>query len=444
MTFRRILLILISIFFFLCLSASFIAAKDDIILEGGYIEWGDGYMSATDGFNLWIDDNYITGHELYLDIDAEEYQLDEAAFTVCKLDHPHYLIHAKEIRLNAGEKLVLSGAKIQIGNGLVIPIPFALVLKYRNGRYQFPDWLPKLVFSLQDGVGVEFNMSHIFSRSFSMGGRLLWMSKGKTELDLHAKYLLGYDLVFTGDIAYDHDWEYNLGLDWRKGKEGLRGSIDWNFAGEKEESNLGISYLLKGYQSKFSLNQIDNQTTKIFLSISTPKYHLYGIDNKAGLEYISDKVNDNDYIKAHVNSIIRKQYKVDSLQLGWSFQPTQYWIEDIGFSGKYKANLWVEASITENTNIRLGYGKTARWGEGTPDSLINYSAAEFIEGKITYHTRNTLDEGWDFELAGKYDLITDKFSEAMSKVVKAYDCFDVELKIDILDEIFDLGIQLKY
>lgn len=441
MSVRRIRLISFMILFYLVLSVN-CSAEGEIIFEADSIELVDGYLITTDGFDLWIDGNYLTGQEVYLDITKGEYHLHEVGFTTCKLEHPHYQIYAKRINLFLEDKLILSGAKIQLGEGLTIPIPFRLVLDYREGRYQFSDWIPRLVYSSDDGLGMEFNGSTTFSDRFNLAGKLLVMFKGVGELDIEAKYLPS-DLVLTSNIAYNKDWSSKMDLDWRKGKEGFGGEINWSFEEGVDEKNLVMNYLYKGYQSRLGFDLVEDQPEELSLKVNSPLYNWGIIDYQIGLDYIDDLTENRDYTRSYLRSIFSDQYRWNSTQFGWSLKPTQYLVFDYGQGGKLHADLWFKTPLTDELDLHLAYKKTNRWGT-ISDDLIDYITEEYTVARINYHQRNTLDEGWSWELAGKYDLDQQKFAEATTKIVRAYDCFDVEVKVDILEEIFDLGIRLKY
>lgn len=443
MSLKRITQISIIISICLLMFINSCGAEGEIIFQANSIDLDNGYLTATDGFELWIDGNYLSGQEVYYDMTKGEYHFHQVGFTTCKLAHPHYQIQAKKIHIFKEDKLVLSGAKLRLGESITIPIPFQLVLEYREGRYQFPDWIPRIVYSTNDGLGLEFNGAATFSNKVNLTGKFLLMFKGTGEFDVKVKYLPG-DLELTSNIAYNKNWSTKLDLDWRKGKEGLGGDIDWSYQEDlNDEKNLGINYRYLGYQSKLGFQLIDHQLSEVLMKINTPKHKLGILDYQIGIDYINNIAEDRDYTRSYLLSNLSDYYRWSIFKFGWSLKPTQYLILDYGLGGKLHSNLWLETPLNENLSLRMEYRKSNRWGN-VSDDLIDYLEEEYAEGKITYHDRNDLDEGWDLELAGKYDLDQQRFTEATTKIVKAYDCFNVEVTVDILEEIFDLGIKLKY
>lgn len=442
MFFKRIKLITIIISFFLLSIGICSAQEGEIVFKADDIEFTGNYLVATEGFDLWIDDNYLTGQEVYLDITKGEYNFKQVGFTTCKMEHPHYRILADKIRLVLKDKLVLSGAKIQLGEGLTVPIPFQLVLEYREGRYRFPDWIPRLVYSVDDGLGMEFNGSTTFSDKFILDGKLLLMVKGSGQLDIVTKYLPG-ELALVGNIAYTKDWSSDMGLEWRKGKEGLGAEIDWSYEEGVDEKNVAINYCYKGYQSRLGFGLVDHQADEFSLKLNTPSYNWGIIDYQFGLDYITDQRERRDYTRSYLQSKLSDHYIWKAFQFGWSLKPIQYLILNNGLGGKLLTTLWFQTPLTDTFTLHLAYGKTNRWGK-VSDNLIGYQKEEYAEGKIIYHDRNLLDEGWSLELAGKYDFDQERFGEATTKIIRAYDCFDFEVTIDIVEEIFDLGVKLKY
>ncbi|AZR73936.1 hypothetical protein BBF96_11360 [Anoxybacter fermentans] len=444
------------------------AGEAELILDAGEIEWDGEYLTAKDGFELWLDDKYMKGDELYLDLDTKKYFFNHVSFTGCKKESPHYLIIAKGVKFYPEEKIIFSGVKVKIGK-IVFPLPMNLVLKYRDGEYRFPNWFPEIFYSGEKGAGIRIKGFYDFSSdlyaetvleatttgdvSFKVKGNYkrgekLILNAGadydqEWTAELNGNYLIGYGFALGGGVEYDQEWAGNLILNWRQNKEGFRGSVNWSW---KNDEEVYFGYLKNGWHSKINVSRNPSGKITPILEVNSPKLNLFGIDYSimTGVTKVTEKTTTAELNKLYITTSFSDQYMLGQTKLGWSFNPTHVRVDNYGIAGKSKSNIWVQSSLGKRWNLRLGYGRTDRWGVILPAEFDEYTKEEYVEGRLMYHYRNELDEGWDLELKGQYSLESKEYTLGQMRVVRAYDCFDLKAEVDFIDLFIEMGVRLKY
>lgn len=414
------------------------------VLDAGLIEWGDGYLKAVEGFELIYDGKRIYGEEMYIDTEEDFSLLNSIHFTGCDYDKPHYLIHAKQLEIMPQERLIFTGVRLQYGT-LTMPIPFPLVLIYQGGEYRFPQWLPEVIYSAEDGIGVKFNGEYYLSSNFKLSGFLALTSKSGILTELKGNYQVS-DLNLRGNINYDTQWTGQGSVDWREGKLGFRGQYLWRFTDEKEKiQKVDLSYNLSTWQIFTYLHQQDDTSWIPAVEVKSDG-ELNGIKYSwlTGVTKVTEQDTQVSHPKVYTSNSFQDDYQMDQIAFGWKFSPAHVWVPEYGVAGSSQTDLWIKTTNSQGWNGKLGYGRSDRWGETLPSGWVDIPQEEYVLAEVGYGYRDERDEGWDLEIAGKYSLESEAFTQGDLVLTRALDCQEWRLDFDLIDVSAKIGFKLKY
>ncbi len=441
---HRSCLLILSVLMLLFFSVPAVAEDGEIILEAKYLEWGNGYLEASQEFDLWYYGKHLTGDTLSIDILNELYSLNQVSFTACKKSPPHYQILAKRVTIYEKEKIIFSGARIKIGS-IIVPMPFDLTLEYHDGHYDFPEWLPELFISLEDGIGVRYTMARTFFNKLATTTTVFATTSGKYQLALNLDYLLAKNLNLSSELIFDQGWDSEIELRWENKGGSLGGKVGWEKQeDETEKTNLVIDYLNNGWSTKLTFEKELFSKFIPDVQLSTPMYNLEGINLMVTSGVALEKDRQIYHNKVYTTLALKDQYNFgERVDLGWKLEPGYVWVEDYSDAYNLKSAIWMQANIMPSLDLNVEYGRRDIWGS-LPTNLTEWSLEEYVNGGISYSSRNTLDEGWDLDVLAKYNLRNRKFSEIEASITRAFDCYNLEFNIDILHPTMQMGINLKY
>lgn len=383
------------------------------ILDAGLIEWQDGLLTATEGFILRFEGKTATGDTLTYDMSSGLYRLDQGGFTTCVKSQAHYKILARRMELMPGKYLAFYGVQIQIGQ---VRIPFLprLILPYRDGGYQFPDWLPELIYG-EDGLGLMLKAEYLPNSTTNLRGALTLTTRGGIDARGELRSQLAKEWLLQGYVEYDDRWTGGIELDWRS---------DWKAALFADPAT-GMT------QPHFTLEKAERQIAGISYNFLL------------GVTLITENDLKARHNKVYAQSRIHDSYALGNLGLSWSLEGTPMWIAGYRPAAESRLTLRVDTRLNDQWGGHLGYGRTDHWG-ALPEKLYVNETEEYVQAGMGFHWRNRLDEGWDVEAQVQYSLLHQRLNFGKTKVVKAYDCFDVELSVEWVKLQAAIGFKLKY
>lgn len=346
-----------------------------------------GYLSE---FRTKEGEGYIHGHDVAKDED-NNFGIEDAKYTTCNLDSPHYHIAATRIKVIPDKKVVMGPANLQIEN---IPTPLVLpfgIFSIRRGQ--------------ASGVIVPTYGSSIDRGYFLRDGGYYF------GLGEHFDYRL------TGSIYTNQSWALNNAIRYSN-RYHFAGDFTVNYANNRFFEELDPTFL----RSKDFLVQWNHRSDPKAIpgSSFTANVNIASVNAQGGSYLAINSYNPSNIVTNQLNSSIayNKSFKGGKYNLAASGRMSQNTatravnvsLPDINFNvtnfspfkPKYKAvaDKWYE-------NITMSYNTSFRNAINTKDSILfrGWSSNEFAKF---------------YDTAGSYGMVHNLPIQTSFKILKFY------------------------
>ena len=437
--------------------------QGDREIKGEYLEYDFGeYTGYLYGAHSEVANVFFSGGVINLYSDREyEILIEEAAFTPCKLDKPHYQIKSSAVRIYPQQRIGGTDIELWWRDSRLLALP-GYVVNYEeiDGEYRFSHPFPLPHLGYNSGLGFQAQINYPYQIGDNINGllELGYEQRGQTairvenEWQFHSLTALESNLIFGSedDLFYegytgfrfepvsdliiqsgvsfcdngDTDCEgqpvIKNRLFYEHGRYELEILADYYMSQKKAESGmdeaLDAEVTLKAEladNTQLVLNREINETRTSALLEHENSYHnsdIAGVDQltgelMAGLEYL----------------FVGSQPEEVTGQL------------DMELLAARKDNLSQQLAL--ETELKLDYS-------GTYEYYSKKSQQELLVGSgITLGIAGQEEHTyWKPELGVQYDLVSGDWKQVTLGLTREYDCFGWGFNYDFKNDIINFSI----
>ena len=350
--------------------------------------------SKIDGFNF-------TGEKINL-FNGKEFKakIDNASFTPCILEDPHYQIKANDIKVYTDEKIVANNVQFWWGDFKLISLP-SYVVTYKedengNKSLSSASLMPSLGYNTKDGLTAQINYPYQVSPNSHGKINIKTSQQGNKQYDINHKYQYSDKALIYGNYGYEKDIEEKDSEKIVKEEEifntGLNYTINDNLQ-FKNKYEYSIEHENKQEKDKESLVSSGLEYSNLGLSIKTYLSYDYYSENR--LEDVSLKYNDlpynhlvyleRNYINEEIDKRLYKLYTNGNL-IDYNFKYKK------GYSKDYLPYINFDFPRVYNINSNLGYGKVQKGN--TKSTKMRLS--------LKYNDTYRFNENWNLDFTEQY------------------------------------------
>jgi len=416
--------------------------------------------------------------------------LDDAFFTPCIREEPHYHFKAREIVINPDNTLDIFSIIPHIAGIPVFYLPYYSVrYSSEDGEESLVSTYPLPTVGYEQGVGVTVEFSYPYQINEKNSGRFYYWKGGDSEKDINFRhdykitdnlnfrarydYLYRYDT--EDDVLDDEEEEAAASLAYRKGpfdietglfrdllkdeeqdlyfidsgysfKNGIRADLRQEYSSEERTAE---SYSLKSsrWWLNWNLKYVDGESYNYYpyLSLSTPRYFgfrpnfAFGRVENGGIELDKYRSGYNFSwsrglpfgFSYHLNH----SFRFDHYKSGYD---QNYYYRRLNTGFRYSRNLGQRLSL----NSSLFYQENTVTGKSPlPDDREDED--ELLKPSLSIDLKGELPQSaWSLDSDAVYDLNTEEWDEITVRVRKKEDCFNAFVGYEFIDESIVFGLEL--
>ncbi|MGM0410941.1 MAG: hypothetical protein ACQEQF_09260 [Bacillota bacterium] len=402
------------------------------------------YENNTGGFynaESEIDDLKFRGKKINF-VEKKEYEslVDEASFTKCILEDPHYQIKANRLKIYPDNKVVAENVQFWWGNLKLFYLP-SYVIEYssdeESGEEKLGSSSPIPHFGYNSDLGVTAELIYPYEIAENSTGKVTMnvVQRGDQDYNIEHKHQFDEDTLWTGNYNYDKNIEENTDRkDDKKVEEDFNSRLEhdvnnyltvfncYNYNREREnDGELSIENKLAG---GFNFNKenlallstiaydymSEEREGVIDFSYSLPYSHKLDFYH----QYIDEELNKNSY------QLSSSSYPVDwSLKYKKGYDINQLPYLDLDLDKFYGVKTDIGLGILEEdenifnkAKVDLKYSKKITLTKNTYISLSENYKHHFYQSESKEELEeyqgllSTLTMGNNFKLKDKLDLNT--------------------------------------
>jgi LPS-assembly protein len=416
--------------------------------------------------------------------------LDQAEFTPCIREEPHYHFEAKEIRINPDNTVGIYSIVPHILNVPVFYLPYySVTYDSENGEQNLVRTFPFPTIGYEYGVGVTVEFSYPYKFNDKNSGKFYYWKAGDEEKDINFEhnYKLNDDLSFklSYDYLYEYDTDDNVideeeeeastSLYYSRDRLDLETGI---FRDLLKDENKNLYFIDAGYRFKSGINarlrQEYNQEEKTaekyvlsgnsrpinwnlkyvdgesynyypYLSLSFPgvygfsPYTAFGRVENGGVELNKYRIGYNFSYNLNLplgfSYHLRHNYRLDHYRSGYD---QNYHYRRLNTGIRHQKQLTEKITL----NTALFYIENTVGGESPlPDDREDED--ELLRPSISLDFKGELPQSaWSLDSDGEYNLRTEEWDEITLRIRKKEDCFNAFVGYEFIDQSIVFGLEL--
>jgi len=416
--------------------------------------------------------------------------LDDAEFTPCIREEPHYHFKAKEIRINPDNTLGIYDIVPYIGPIPVFYLPYYSVTYDPENKDQpitstFP--LPTIGYKQGVGVTVEFNYPYQLSKNNS--GKFYYWKAGDEEKDIdfthnynitdNLKYRINYNYLYKydteDDVVDEEEEEVSTSLAYSRDRFDIETGLFRNLL---KNDNKNLYFIDSGYRFQSGINAhlrqeydreemtaesyslssnrwwvnwnlkyVDGEDYNYYpyLSLGFPRYfgfspyYSFGRVENGGVELDKYRTGYNfNYSLAlplGFSYQLSHDYRIDHYKSGYD-QNYHYRRLNTGFrfSRDLSEQFALSTAIFYEENTVTGSSPLPDDREDE-EELLKPSFSIDLKGELP-------QSAWALDSDGIYNLRTEEWDEITLRVRKKEDCFTAFVGYEFIDKAVVWGLEL--
>lgn len=429
-----------------------------------------------------------------LAVEPLEAEIEEAEFTPCIREEPHYHIKAKKIKINDDNSLDIFQITPYVWKIPVFYLPYYSVSYDPEAedsplKGAFP--VPRLGYDSQRGMTVEFNYPYQINDRNQ--GEISYLSEGDgydryekriisnyhqltDRLTFKNKYDYLYDYDLDDEQLEEYEKEFFSSLEYNTGKYGLEAGVgkdllaenhqyryllaafynfdsglktnlrqEYNFDWERVKEKYLISYNQQAVNWNLKYIAGEDYNYYPYLSLDFPAF--FGIKSSFGSgrvenegytvnkERLSLAYNLDHSFSSNFSYHLDYNYRLDHYRSSYD---NNYHYTELNTGLKYTKNLNQKLKL----KTQLFYEQNHPWGQSPlpddreeKDRLIKPSLSLKIDRKLPQSSLTITSNGI-------YDLVEDDWEEINLRFNQNEDCYSFFLNYEFVDQTISLGLEI--
>ncbi|MFW6273602.1 MAG: LPS-assembly protein LptD [Halanaerobium sp.] len=482
-------------------AAKTVKAKDQVLLISDRNELsGDSleYNYQTDQGTLYGADTEIgelklSGSRLnILSTSPVEGVLDDAEFTSCIREEPHYHFEAKEIRINPDNTVGIYSIVPHILNVPVFYLPYYSVTydsDAEDGEQSLSSTYPFPTVGYEQRVGVTVEFSYPYQLSENNSGKFYYWKAGDEEKDINFEHNYNFSDNLSFKVNYNYLYEYDTDEDvideeeedastslyYSRDRLNLETGLYRDLM-KNEDKNLyfietdysfksGINaelrqeyddkertaetYVLSGNSRPISWNlkYIDGESYNYYPYLSLDSAAYYGFSPYVSFGRVENggkelnkyrfgyDFNYNLDLPLGFSYHLDHRYRLDNYRSGYD---QNYHYRRLNTGIRYRKQLTDRINI----NTALFYEENTVGGESPlPDDREDED--ELLRPSLSLDLKGELPQSaWFIDSDGEYNLRTEEWDEITLRIRKKEDCFNAFVGYEFIEDSIVFGLEL--
>jgi LPS-assembly protein len=416
--------------------------------------------------------------------------LDDAEFTPCIREEPHYHFKAKEIRINPDNTVGIYSIVPYVLNVPVFYLPYySVTYDSEDGEESLTSTYPFPTIGYEQGVGVTVEFSYPYQLSENNSGKFHYWKAGDEEKDINFEHNYKFSDNLSFKVKYDYLYEYDtdedvideeeeeasaslyysrdrlnletgLYRDLMKNedknlyfietgysfKSGINARLRQEYDDEERTSE---TYVLSGNSRPISWNlkYVDGESYNYYpyLSLNFPAYYgfrpytSFGRVENGGVELnkyrLGYNFNYNLDLPLGFSYHLGHRYRLDHYRNGYD---QNYHYRRLNTGIRYRKQL----TDRINLNTALFYIENTIGGESPlPDDREDED--ELLRPSLSLDLKGELPQSaWSIDSDGEYNLRTEEWDEITLRIRKKEDCFNAFVGYEFIEESIVFGLEL--